>query len=55
VDRVYTPGELEWVTSEQRRRHGLPMSVAALKQLDDVAIELGAEPGFVSLARAWSR
>jgi L-2-hydroxycarboxylate dehydrogenase (NAD+) len=54
VDRVYTPGEPEWVISEDRREHGLPMSTAALKQLDDVAIELGAEPGFVALAQAGS-
>ena len=44
-DRVALPGELEWETSERRRRDGLPVSVASLRQLDAVAMEVGAADG----------
>ena len=42
TERVYTPGEREWLCSEDRRRNGLPMSEPALRALDTVAAEIGA-------------
>ena len=42
TERIYTPGEREWLTSEQRRVEGIPMGEPALRALDAVASEIGA-------------
>ena len=49
VDRVYLPGEREWLLSEDRRKSGLPMAPATLHALEAVAQELGAAVDFASL------
>src|ERR1051326_483751 len=49
VDRVYLPGELEWLTAQDRRAHGLPVARATLEALDAVAAELGVSGGFATL------
>lgn len=50
VDRIYLPGEREWLLSEDRRRSGLPMARTTLQALDAVAQELGAPVDFVGLS-----
>src|SRR5688572_8011198 len=37
VERVYLPGEREWLLSEDRRKSGLPMAPTTLQALDSVA------------------
>jgi LDH2 family malate/lactate/ureidoglycolate dehydrogenase len=49
VERVYLPGEIEWLTSERRRADGLPVAQATLEALDDVARDLGAVAGFLEM------
>jgi LDH2 family malate/lactate/ureidoglycolate dehydrogenase len=50
VDRVYLPGEREWLLSEERRRSGLPMARTTLAALDAVAKELGISVDFGALS-----
>ncbi len=50
VERVYLPGEREWLLSEERRRSGLPVARATLAALDAVAVEVGAGVAFGELA-----
>jgi len=49
VERVYLPGEREWLLSEDRRKTGLPMAATTLQALDVVAQELGAPVDFAGL------
>lgn len=49
VERIYTPGELEWESARRRRAEGLPMARPRLAALDAVATEIGAPTGFVAL------
>lgn len=49
VDRVYLPGEREWLLSEDRRKSGLPIARATLEALEAVAQEVGARVDFASL------
>ncbi len=49
VDRVYLPGELEWLTAQERRERGLPVARATLDALDAVASEFGVPGGFATL------
>ncbi len=41
VDRIFLPGEIEWLKSRERRQSGIPMPVNVLQQLQDLASELG--------------
>lgn len=50
VDRVYLPGEREWLLSEDRRRSGLPMARTTLQALEAVAQEVGAPVEFTNLS-----
>jgi LDH2 family malate/lactate/ureidoglycolate dehydrogenase len=50
VDRVYLPGEREWLLSEERRRSGLPIARTTLAALDAVAREVRADVDFGALA-----
>jgi LDH2 family malate/lactate/ureidoglycolate dehydrogenase len=52
VDRIYLPGEREWLLSEERRVTGLPVARTTLAALETVATELGAEVGFGDLLGA---
>ena len=49
VERVYLPGEREWLLSEERRRTGLPVARTTLRSLEAVATELGAKVSFAEL------
>ncbi len=51
VERVFLPGEREWLLSEDRRRSGLPVASTTLAALDAVATELGAVVGFRELVK----
>ena len=42
VERIFMPGEREWLESVERRENGIPMSAAAVQALDEVAAEIGA-------------
>ncbi len=54
VERVYLPGEGEWLLSEERRRTRLPVARATIAALDAVAEELGAGVTFADLDAAES-
>jgi LDH2 family malate/lactate/ureidoglycolate dehydrogenase len=41
VDRVYLPGEIEWLTRCERRQSGIPVPVELLEQLRSLASDLG--------------
>jgi LDH2 family malate/lactate/ureidoglycolate dehydrogenase len=41
VDKLYLPGEKEWDTSQQRKKNGIPISQAIIKELDDYADKQG--------------
>ncbi len=43
-ERVYTAGEPEAETEAYRRRHGIPMAPALVKQVNEIAAELGVTP-----------
>ncbi len=43
-ERVYTAGEPEAETEVHRRRHGIPMAPALVKQVDEIAAGLGVKP-----------
>jgi LDH2 family malate/lactate/ureidoglycolate dehydrogenase len=41
VDRIFLPGEIEWLKWRERKQSGIPMPVKVLEQLRDLASELG--------------
>lgn len=41
-DRVYYPGEIEWIAWEERKVSGIPLLAPHLDQLESLAAELGA-------------
>ena len=40
-DRVYVPGELEWLAEEDRRRNGIPLHPKVVADLESLATETG--------------
>ena len=44
VDRIYLPGEIEYRKSEECRANGVPLAPATVKELNELAGELGIEP-----------
>ena len=40
-DRVYVPGEIEWLTAERRRREGIPMHAGDVGEFHETAARLG--------------
>jgi L-2-hydroxycarboxylate dehydrogenase (NAD+) len=50
VDRVYLPGEREWLLSEDRRQSGLPVARTTLQALTAVAQDIGAPIDFTRLS-----
>lgn len=46
VDRVYYPGEPEWIARARNLENGIPMLLPHLKDLDAVAAELGVSNRF---------
>ena len=44
VDRIYTPGEPEWIARDERLARGIPMLDAHLRELEHLAGELGVSP-----------
>jgi LDH2 family malate/lactate/ureidoglycolate dehydrogenase len=44
VDRIYTPGELEWNREGQAAEQGVRVLAQTVRALDDLAAELGVEP-----------
>ena len=43
VDRVYAPGELEWLTEERYRRAGIPLNEATLAGISEAARSVGVD------------
>jgi aldehyde:ferredoxin oxidoreductase len=41
IDRIFLPGEIEWLKWRERKQSGIPMPVKVLEQLQDLASELG--------------
>jgi LDH2 family malate/lactate/ureidoglycolate dehydrogenase len=41
IDRIFLPGEIEWLKWRERKQSGIPMPVEVLEQLQDLASELG--------------
>jgi L-2-hydroxycarboxylate dehydrogenase (NAD+) len=44
VDRIWLPGEQSYHRAEDRRANGIPLSVALISTLNDLALSLGLEP-----------
>jgi LDH2 family malate/lactate/ureidoglycolate dehydrogenase len=44
VERIYAPGELEWLTREAYRRDGIPLDAPTLSGLQEAARRVGLEP-----------
>ncbi len=42
VDRIYLPGEIEWLKEREYRQSGVPVPIKVLKELQELAAELGA-------------
>lgn len=42
VDRIYLPGEIEWLKEREYRQSGVPVPVRVLEELRELAVELGA-------------
>lgn len=43
VDRIYLPGEIEWLHQQEAQRDGIPLHQKHLKTLEDLADELSVE------------
>jgi len=43
VDRIYLPGEIEWLRQQEAQRDGIPLHQKHLKALEDPADELAVE------------
>jgi ureidoglycolate dehydrogenase (NAD+) len=43
VDRVYLPGEIEWIKHQERLKTGIPLHRVHLAELEKAAAELGVE------------
>ena len=43
VDRIYLPGEIEWLHQQEAQRDGIPLHQKHLKALEDLADELSVE------------
>jgi LDH2 family malate/lactate/ureidoglycolate dehydrogenase len=41
IDRIFLPGEIEWLKWRERKQSGIPVPVKVLEQLQDLASELG--------------
>ncbi len=41
VERIYLPGEIEWLKAQERRQNGVPVSRSVLRELEALAEELG--------------
>jgi LDH2 family malate/lactate/ureidoglycolate dehydrogenase len=41
VDRIFLPGEIEWLARRQRMESGIPVPVKVLERLHDLASDLG--------------
>lgn len=41
VDRIFLPGEIEWLKWRERKQSGIPMPIKILEQMHDLASELG--------------
>ena len=44
VERLYTPGELEWLREQEGLRNGVPIHSGTVAALDELAEELGLAP-----------
>ncbi len=42
VDRIYLPGEIEWLNAREFRQSGIPIPVPVLREFQQLAAELGA-------------
>ncbi len=41
VDRIYLPGEIEWLKWRERKQSGIPVPITTLEQIHNLASELG--------------
>jgi LDH2 family malate/lactate/ureidoglycolate dehydrogenase len=41
VEKVLLPGELEWIKEQDRRKNGIPISDALIKEVNDYADKAG--------------
>ncbi|MBC7241193.1 MAG: Ldh family oxidoreductase [Anaerolineae bacterium] len=41
VERIYLPGEIEWLKAQERRQAGVPVARSVLRELEALARELG--------------
>ncbi len=48
-DRIYLPGEIEWLNRQERLEHGVPVPESLLRELDRLADELGVSHGWPGL------
>jgi len=48
VERIYLPGEIEWLKKQQRLRTGIPVPHSLLAQLTELAEEVGVSLDFLS-------
>jgi len=44
IDRLYLPGEIEFIREQERREKGIPLTNALVKELNEFSAECGAEP-----------
>ncbi len=42
VDRIYLPGEIEWLKEREYRQSGIPVPAGVLGELRELAAEFGA-------------
>jgi LDH2 family malate/lactate/ureidoglycolate dehydrogenase len=47
-DRVYAPGEREFLTEQDYRQNGIPLNAVTLRDLEQTARELGVSPSLLS-------
>ena len=43
VERIYTPGELEYIRERERRANGVPIELERFEALRQLALELGID------------
>jgi LDH2 family malate/lactate/ureidoglycolate dehydrogenase len=46
VERIYLPGEIEWLNKQERLQHGIPVPDSLLRELSRLADKLGIGLGW---------
>ena len=55
IDRIYLPGEIEWLKKEAWLKSGIPLHKVHVESLEEIAAELGVSEKLIVGPRVVSR